>query len=133
MEKLEQLKKEMLDAKEAYDTFKTNNSRELTEEEKRKESQHLTFIGVKESETRVFELTKDNIDEMRKLEQNMRDTHSDYVSELKITIEFIKESAKKYVEGIYYKVEDIDDFNGEALSVYNAFIKGAEMILSKQK
>jgi hypothetical protein len=133
MEKLEQLKKEMLDAKEAYDTFKTNNSRELTEEEKRKESQHPTFISVKESETRVFELTKDNIDEMRKLEQNMRDTHSDYVSELKITLEFIKESAKKYVEGVYYKVEDIDDFNGEALSVYNAFIKGAEMILSKQK
>jgi len=81
MEKLEQLKKEMLDAKEAYETFKTNNSRELTDEEKRNEPQHPTFIGVEQSEARVFELTKDNVDEMRKLEQNMRDTHSAYVKE----------------------------------------------------
>ena len=71
MEKLEQLKKEMLDAKEVYETFKTNNSRELTEEEKRNEPQHPTFIGVEQSETRMFELTKDNVDEMRRLEQNM--------------------------------------------------------------
>jgi len=69
----------MLDAKEAYETFKTNNSRELTDEEKRNEPQHPTFIGVEQSEARVFELTKDNVDEMRKLEQNMRDTHSAYV------------------------------------------------------
>ena len=81
MEKLEQFKKEMLDAKEAYETFKTNNSRELTEDEKRNEPQHPTFIGVEQSETRMFELTKDNVDEMRKLEQNMRDTHSAYVKE----------------------------------------------------
>jgi hypothetical protein len=81
MEKLEQLKKEMLDAKEAYKTFKTNNSRELTEDEKHNELQHLTLIGVEQSETLMFELTKDNIDEMRKLEQNMRDTHSAYVKE----------------------------------------------------
>jgi len=71
----------MLDAKEAYETFKTNNSRELTDEEKRNEPQHPTFIGVEQSEARVFELTKDNVDEMRKLEQNMRDTHSAYVKE----------------------------------------------------
>jgi hypothetical protein len=81
MEKLEQLKKEMLDAKEAYETFKTNNSRELTEEEKRNEPQHPTFIGVEQSETRMFELTKENVEEMRKLQQNMRDTHSTYVME----------------------------------------------------
>jgi hypothetical protein len=81
MEKLEQLKKEMLDAKEAYETFKTNNSRELTEDEKHNELQHPTLIGVEQSETLMFELTKDNIDEMRKLEQNMRGMHSAYVKE----------------------------------------------------
>jgi hypothetical protein len=77
----EQINKEMLDAKEAYETFKTNNSRELTEEEKRDEPQHPTFIGVEQSETRMFELTKENVEEMRKLEQNIRDTHSAYVKE----------------------------------------------------
>jgi hypothetical protein len=82
MEKLEQLKKEMLDARESYETFKTNNSRELTEDEKRNEPQHPTFgMGVEQSEMRIFELTKEHIDEMRKLEQNMRDTHSAYVKE----------------------------------------------------
>jgi len=82
MKNLEQLKKEMLDAKEAYETFETNNSRELTEEEKRNEPQYPTFgMGVEQSETRMFELTKENVDEMRKLEQNMRDTHSTYVKE----------------------------------------------------
>ena len=34
-EKLEQLKKEMLNAREAYKTFMSNSSRELTEEEKK--------------------------------------------------------------------------------------------------
>lgn len=81
MEKLEQLKKEMLDAKEAYETFKTNNSRELTEGEKRNEPQRPTFIGAEQSVIRMFELTKDNVDEMRKLEQNMKDTHSAYVKQ----------------------------------------------------
>jgi hypothetical protein len=81
MEKLEQLKKEMLDAKEAYETFKTNNSRELTEDEKRNVSRYPTFIGVEQSEPRMFKLTKDKVDEMRKLEQIMRDTHSAYVKE----------------------------------------------------
>jgi len=81
MEKLEQLKKEMLAAKEAYKTFQTNNSRELTEDEKRVEPQHPTFIGVEQSERRMFDLTNDNVVEMRKLEQNMRATHSDYVKE----------------------------------------------------
>ncbi len=82
MEKLEQLKKEMLDAIEVYKTFKTNNSRELTEDEKRNEPQYPTFgMGVEQSETRMFELTKENVDEMKKLEQNMRDTHSAYVEE----------------------------------------------------
>jgi len=53
----------------------------LTEDENN-ESQHPTFgMGVDQSETRIFELTKDNVDEMRKLEQNMRDTHSAYVKE----------------------------------------------------
>ncbi len=54
MEKLEQLKKEMLDAREAYETFKTKNSRELTEDEKRNKPQHPTFgMGVEQSEMRI--------------------------------------------------------------------------------
>lgn len=83
MEELKKLKKDMFDAKEAYETFKTNNSRELTEEEKRNEPQYSTFIGVEQSETMMFELTKENVDEMRILEQNMRDTHSAYVKQYK--------------------------------------------------
>lgn len=81
MEKLEQLKKEMLDAKEAYRAFIKTNSRELTVEEKHNEPQHPTFISVEQSERRMFELTKEIVDEMRRLEQNMRDTHSAYVKE----------------------------------------------------
>ena len=79
METLEQLKKEMLDAREEYKTFMQNNSRELTGDEKRNEPQHPTFIGNEQSETRMFELTKENIDQMRILEQNMRDTHSKFL------------------------------------------------------
>lgn len=81
MKKLEQLKKEMLDAREAYETFKINNSRELTECEKRNEPQHPTFISVEQSEIRMFELTKEIVEQMSKLEENMRDTHSAYVKE----------------------------------------------------
>lgn len=81
MDKLEQLKKEMLDAKEAYEKFKTNNSRELTEEEKCNESHQAIFIGVEELEPRMFELTKDSLDEMKELEQNVQDTHSAYIKE----------------------------------------------------
>jgi hypothetical protein len=79
MEKLEQLKKEMLDAKEAYDTFKTNNSRVLTEEESNELQFPIFGMGVEQSETRMFELIKENFDEMRRLGQNMKDTHSVYV------------------------------------------------------
>jgi hypothetical protein len=81
MKKIAQLKKEMLDAKKAYDIFKTNNSKELTEEEKRNESQYPTFIGVEQSETRMFKLTKENIEKMRELEQNMQNTYFDYFEE----------------------------------------------------
>lgn len=81
MVKLEQLKKEMLNAKEAYETFKINNSRELTKDEKSNEPQQPTFIGVEQSEMRMFELTKENIDEMRKLEQDMKNTYYIYVKE----------------------------------------------------
>ena len=33
----------------------------------------------------MFELTKDNVDEMRRLEQNMRNTYSAYVKEYMIS------------------------------------------------
>ena len=80
MEKLEQLKKEMLDARELYETFKTNNS----EEEKTNQPQTPSFgFGILEnSETRVFELTKDKLDEMKQLELRMKETHKNYVEYL---------------------------------------------------
>ncbi len=89
MEKLEQLKKEMLDARELYETFKTNNSRDLTEEEKTNQPQTPSFgFGTLEnSETRVFELAKDKLDEMKQLELRMKETHKNYV-------EYLMESKK---------------------------------------
>jgi hypothetical protein len=132
MGKLEQLKKEMLDAREAYETFKTNNSRELTEDEKRNEPHHPTF-GMVQSVSRMFELAKENVDEMGRLEQNMRDTHSTYVMEYQSFINECKMVAKEYTEKIYYKLEideSGEDFNGEALAVYKAFLDG---MLFKQK
>jgi len=89
MEKLEQLKKEMLDDRQSYETFKQQNSRELTDEERSNEPQTPSFgFGVLEnSETRVFELTKDMLDEMKQLELRMKETHKNYV-------EYLMESKK---------------------------------------
>lgn len=89
MEKLEQLKKEMLDARQSYETFKQQNSRELTDKERSNEPQTPSFgFGILEnSETRVFELTKDKLDEMKQLELRMKETHKNYV-------EYLMESKK---------------------------------------
>jgi hypothetical protein len=97
MEKLEQLKKEMLDARQSYETFKQQNSRELTDEERGNEPHRwlsentmtpIFGFGVLEnSETRVFELTKDKLDEMKQLELRMKETHKNYV-------EYLMESKK---------------------------------------
>ena len=38
----------------------------------------------------------------------------------------LEEAAKKYTEKLYYKVNSIDEFNGEPLGVHNAFIEGAK-------
>ena len=40
--------------------------------------------------------------------------------------ETLQEAAKKYTEKLYYKVNSIDEFNGEPLGVHNAFIEGAK-------
>jgi hypothetical protein len=40
--------------------------------------------------------------------------------------ETLEEAAKKYTEKLYYKVNSIDEFNGEPLGVHNAFIEGAK-------
>lgn len=82
MDKLEQLKKEMLDARELYETFKTKNSRDLTEGEKINQPQTPNFIGLGNSEIKVFELTKDKLDEMKQLELRMKETHKNYVKYL---------------------------------------------------
>jgi hypothetical protein len=40
--------------------------------------------------------------------------------------ETLKDTAKKFTENLYYKVGDADEFNGEPLAVYDAFIDGAK-------
>lgn len=84
MNKIEQLKTDMLNAKKTYDAFKTNNSRELTDEEKIDQKKYPTFIGVNEEpqeEPRMMELTKANLSEWRKLERQMIDTQKAYITE----------------------------------------------------
>jgi hypothetical protein len=39
--------------------------------------------------------------------------------------ETLEDTAKKFTENLYYKVGDADEFNGEPLAVYDAFIAGA--------
>jgi hypothetical protein len=40
--------------------------------------------------------------------------------------ETLEEAAEKFTENLYYKVNTVDEFNGEPLAVYNAFIAGAK-------
>ena len=40
--------------------------------------------------------------------------------------ETLEEAAKKFTENLYYKVGDADEFNGEPLAVYDAFIADAK-------
>jgi hypothetical protein len=40
--------------------------------------------------------------------------------------ETLEDTAKKFTENLYYKVSDADEFNGEPLAVYDAFIEGAK-------
>jgi hypothetical protein len=40
--------------------------------------------------------------------------------------ETLEDTAKKFTENLYYKVGDADEFNGEPLAVYDAFIEGAK-------
>jgi hypothetical protein len=40
--------------------------------------------------------------------------------------ETLEEAAREYTEKLYYKVNSIDEFNGEPLGVHNAFIEGAK-------
>lgn len=77
MNKLEQLKKEMVNARKAYEDFKINFSRELTEEESKDTD---IFIGVK-STTRMFELKEKDFNEMKRLEKNMNNTYKSFIEE----------------------------------------------------
>lgn len=84
MEKrLDILRKEMLDDEHAYETFKQTCSRELTPEERQDNMKHPTFdsMHVIKSEPRMFELTKENSDEMKNLERNKSYTHKLFVDE----------------------------------------------------
>lgn len=73
MEKLEQLKKEMEDAKKAFDDFKLKHTREMTDKEKTKNPKSKT--------TTMLEINKEDMEEYHKLEQLMRETHGDYIRE----------------------------------------------------
>lgn len=84
MEKLEQLKLEMIQAREAYEKFQENNSRELTQEEKENQKDCPQFIGMvstTNSETRMFELTEDNYEEYRQVYEKMNETRNDFLRE----------------------------------------------------
>jgi chromatin segregation and condensation protein Rec8/ScpA/Scc1 (kleisin family) len=82
VEKLDELKKAMMDAVEEYKAFMINNSRELKEEEKAKQTSVPYIVGdIENSEERVFVLTIEILDEFRRLEKNMRDTQSAYAKE----------------------------------------------------
>jgi hypothetical protein len=83
MTRLEELKKEMVDALEAYELFKLNNSRELTEDEKENEPQYSTFSGDY-ADTQIMELTRDKTIELVRLEQNVRNACNAYVKESKL-------------------------------------------------
>lgn len=72
----------MNDAKTAYENFKIEHSRELTDEEKLEDSrQFQPFVGITPSITRIFELTEENVDEMKRLEKNVHDTYKAFVNE----------------------------------------------------
>jgi hypothetical protein len=45
---------------------------------------------------------------------------------LDVKEETLEDTAKKFTENLYYKVGDADEFNGEPLAVYDAFIAGAK-------
>ena len=45
---------------------------------------------------------------------------------LDVKEETLDDAAEKFTENLYYKVNTVDEFNGEPLAVYNAFIEGAK-------
>lgn len=69
MTKLEKLKQEYFDAKQACDEFQNENSRSLTNEEKKQSDQMATFgFPCVVEEPKMLELTIDKLEEMKKLE-----------------------------------------------------------------
>lgn len=85
MEKnLEQLRKEIWDAKEAYDTFIKNNSQELTEEEIKSIKEPPSFTGgveVGQAKRLKFELTRENMNEYIELGERVNNTQRAFAKE----------------------------------------------------
>jgi len=55
------------------------------------------------------------------------DKYKDYsVAKEEPKQETLEDTAKKFTENLYYKVGDVDEFYGEPLAVYDAFIAGAK-------
>ena len=122
MGRLEELKKEMLAARDLYETFQTKISRSLTEEEKTNLPQTPKFIGVEYSEIRMFELTKDRLEEIKQLELNMKEAQRKYVEYL-----MSKENKKEkiFINGFEYYLDrenlliyDKDNSN-DGISIYS--------------
>lgn len=90
MEKLEKLRQEMLEARDLYKKFIEDHSRPMTAEERQKKSVLSDGNGealgeqVSGPETYLLWLkTKEDIEEMQKLETNMNETHLAFVGEFK--------------------------------------------------
>jgi hypothetical protein len=82
MKTLEELRKEMIDVKRVYDKFISDNSRELTDEEKINDPDYPIF-GDDESEPRMFELTNDKLIEFNNLYKKMESARKKFFVRLR--------------------------------------------------
>lgn len=85
MEKLIKLKEAFSKAKDDYESFMSEVSRELTDEEKEEYSNSSTptFLNCETSEPKMIELTIESAEKMQELESNIRNTQKEYFDEYK--------------------------------------------------
>ncbi len=107
MKKLEQLKKEMIDAKEAYKIFIESNSRRRTYEDTLYQIKETVFFGpaVECSEPRIFNLTEEDLNKFHRLEQNVKDTHSAYIKE------YMNSNKNRIEESVDLRIKEQEKFD----------------------
>lgn len=85
MKDIEQLRKDMMNARKEYQNFMDSNSRNLTEEEKMNEKKSGFFVGCdnfQENEhEKLFTLTTGNFNQYREVVNKMRETEKLYIEE----------------------------------------------------